>query len=136
LRPGGSVNLGRDVPVHLQLGDRPEKRDAREILHFEVRRAADVAANHCLAVTRLEILEVSLLAAEHAEAVPPAERQLHDGELARLGRDVAVDGGDSRISCWQWNGEVLEDDERDQQHGDGTENTERAEARRTLETCA
>ncbi len=61
----------------------------------------------------LEVLEVGLLAAEDAEAVAPAERQLQDRELVAAGRDLLVDRGHARIGRRQRDREVLDRDERD-----------------------
>jgi len=59
-------------------------------------------------VCGLEVLELGLLAAQCAKTIAPTQRQLQDGEIARLLRDLTVDLRDARIGGWQGDRQMFE----------------------------
>ena len=62
----------RHCSTELNIPDRLKERNAPEIVHFEVRGTADVAAEHRLLMHTLEILQAGTLSTERAKAVAPA----------------------------------------------------------------
>ena len=81
-----------------------------EIVHLEVGRTADIAAQHGLAVGRLVVLKLRALRPQHAKAVAPAQRHLHHTDRHRVGRNLLIDCRNARIRQRSGNGEVFEDD--------------------------
>ena len=119
LSAGGRIRLRIRLAIHLHIGHRLEERDAPEVLHLERRGTGDVAADDRLAVHRLIHLNLRALGAEGTEGGAPAQRQLHHGELPRLGPDLFVDRGHSGVGQRRWQGCVLEQDNSSQQRGRG-----------------